>query len=135
MSNFYLGNSSRQNLAGVHPDLVRVVERAIKITPIDFGVTEGVRTIEQQKQYVADGKSTTMNSMHLPQDDGYSWAVDLYCRDNAGNVTWKHEWFRLVVQSMMTAAIDEGVQIKAGALWRTFQDSPHFELNRDYYGV
>jgi len=135
MSNFYLGTTSLKNLEGVHPDLVRVVKRAIKITPIDFGVTEGLRTIETQKKYVAEGKSTTMNSMHLPQEQGYSWAVDLYCRDNAGNVTWKHEWFRLVVQAMMTAAIIEGVKIRAGALWRTFQDSPHFELDRNYYGV
>lgn len=132
---FYLGTTSKKRLMGVHPDLVRVVERAIEITPIDFGVTEGLRTIETQKRYVAEGKSTTMNSMHLPQDDEYSWAVDLYCRDNKGNVTWEHDWFRLVIQAMMTAAIELGVQIKAGGLWRTFQDSPHFELDRNYYGV
>lgn len=140
MSKFYLGKTSLSNLEGVHPDMVLVVKRAIQITPIDFGVTEGVRTIETQKNYVAEGSSTTMNSMHLPQksidpDDSteYSWAVDLYCRDDKGTVTWKHEWFRLVVQAMMTAAILEGVPIKSGALWRTFQDSPHFELDRAFY--
>ena len=128
MSNFYLGSRSNDNLNGVHPDLVRVVELAIKITPIDFGVTEGLRDIDTQKKYLSEGKSTTMNSKHLAQSDGYSHAVDLYCRDNKGNVTWKHEWFRLVIQSMFTAAIALGVQIKAGGLWRTFQDSPHFEI-------
>lgn len=130
---FYLGKKSLENLVGVHPDMVRVVSRAITITGIDFGVTEGSRTIETQTEYVSTGKSTTMDSMHLPQEDGHSWAVDLYCRDNNGKVTWKHEWFRLVIQAMMTAAILEGVPIRAGGLWRTFQDSPHFELDRDYY--
>lgn len=129
MSKFYLGKRSLANLEGVHPDLVRVVERAITLTPIDFGVTEGLRTIEKQREYVRDGKSKTMNSKHLQQKDGYSHAVDLYCRDNQGQVTWKHEWFRLVIQAMMTAAILEGVPIKAGGLWRTFLDSPHFELD------
>ena len=128
MGQFYLGKTSLSRLDGVHPDMARVVKRAIEITPIDFGVTEGLRTIEKQKQYVAEGKSTTMNSKHLPQDDNYSHAIDLYCRDNKGNVTWKHEWFRLVIQAMFTAAIEEGVQIRAGGLWRTFLDSPHFEL-------
>jgi peptidoglycan L-alanyl-D-glutamate endopeptidase CwlK len=133
MGQFYLGKTSLSRLEGVHPDLVRVVKRAIEITPIDFGVTEGLRTVEKQEQYVAEGKSTTMNSRHLPQDDNYSHAIDLYCRDNTGKVTWEHKWFRLVIQAMMTAAIEEGVQIKAGGLWRTFLDSPHFELNKEYY--
>lgn len=129
MGQFYLGKTSLSRLEGVHPDLVRVVKRAIEITPIDFGVTEGLRTVEKQKQYVGEGKSTTMKSRHLPQDDGYSHAIDLYCRDTMGKVTWEHKWFRLVVQAMFTAAIELGVQIRAGGLWRTFLDSPHFELS------
>ena len=129
MSEFYLGKRSLENLEGVNPDLVKVVKRAIEITKIDFGVTEGLRTTEKQKEYLRTGKSKTMNSKHLAQKDGYSHAVDLYCRDNNGEVTWKHEWFRLVIQSMFTAAIELGVKIKAGGLWRTFLDSPHFELD------
>lgn len=129
---FYLSQRSKSRLEGVHPDLVAVVERAIEITPYDFGVTEGVRDIETQERYYAEGKSTTMNSRHLPQDDGYSHAVDLYILVN-GEVSWKHKHFRKVVQAMMTAAIELGVQIEAGALWRDFLDSPHFELNRNYY--
>lgn len=130
---FYLGKTSLSNLSGVHPDLVRVVKRAITITKIDFGVTEGLRTYERQMEMLSRGKSKTKHSKHLMQADGYSHAVDLYCRDNKGNVTWKYEWFRLVIQAMFTAAIIEGVMIKAGGLWRTFQDSPHFELDLTDY--
>ncbi|MGB5990642.1 MAG: M15 family metallopeptidase [Marinifilaceae bacterium] len=140
--NFYLGKKSLERLDGVHPDLVRVVKRAITISKLDFGVTEGLRTVERQKELLAAGKSTTMKSMHIPfvspndpndPRNNYSLAVDLYCRDVNGNVTWKHDWFRWVVQSMFTAAILEGVPIKAGGLWRTFQDSPHFELDLQEY--
>jgi len=127
---FYLGKTSLRRLKDVHPDLVKVVERAIEITPIDFGVTEGLRTIAMQKRYMTNGKTTTMKSKHLDQGDSYSHAVDLYCRDNYGNITWKHEWFRLVIQAMFTAAIEQQVYIKAGGLWRTFLDSPHFELSK-----
>lgn len=129
---FRLSRRSKDRLEGVHPDLVAVVERAIEITPYDFGVTEGVRDLATQEEYYRTGKSTTMNSRHLPQDDGYSHAVDLYILVD-GKVSWEHKYFRKVVQAMMTAAIEQGVQIEAGALWRDFLDSPHFELNRKYY--
>jgi len=130
---FYLGKKSLERLDGVHPDMVRVVKRAITISKLDFGVTEGLRTVERQRELLAAGKSTTMKSMHLPKEDGYSYAIDLYCRDVNGNVTWSHDWFRWVIQAMMTAAIIERVPIKAGGLWRTFQDSPHFEIDLQEY--
>lgn len=129
---FKLSKTSLSRLEGVHPDLVKVVKRAIEITTLDFGVSEGVRDLETQKKYVAEGKSTTMNSRHLPQKDGYGHAVDLFVLVD-GVVSWEHKHFRKVIQAMFTAAIELGVQIEAGGLWRDFLDSPHFELNRAYY--
>lgn len=58
-----------------------------------------MRDIETQRKYLATGKSTTMNSKHLKQSDGYSHAVDLYCSDNTGAVT-------LVIHTMFTVAIE-----------------------------
>lgn len=129
---FKLSKRSKDNLYGVHPDLVAVVERAIQITSIDFGVSEGLRTLQRQKLMVAEGKSKTIHSKHLPQADGLSHAVDLYVLVN-GRASWDHKYFRLAIQAMMTAAIELDVQIKAGGLWRDFLDSPHFELNSEYY--
>ena len=55
-NNMYsLSNRSLKKLDGVHPDLVDVVKRAIEITEIDFGVSEGVRTLETQKEYLEKG--------------------------------------------------------------------------------
>ena len=133
MSTFKLSKRSIKKLEGVHPDLVEVVKLAITMTEYDFGVTCGVRTLEEQKELVATGKSTTMSSKHIPQKDGYSHAIDLSVFVN-GTLVWEHKYFRKVIQAMMTAAIELGVQIKAGGLWRDFLDSPHFELNSKYYG-
>lgn len=128
---FKLSRKSQMKMTGgsvpLHPDMVRVVQRAIELTPIDFGVGECGRTQARQEQLFADGKSTTMNSKHMQQEDGYCHAVDLYVYVN-GRVSWEHKDFRPVVQAMFTAAIEHGVQIRAGCLWRSFQDSPHFEL-------
>jgi len=54
-----------------------VVERATEITSVDFAVHDGLRRIEEQREYVARGVSQTMASKHLPQADGYAHAVVL----------------------------------------------------------
>ena len=74
---FRLSQRSLDRLDGVHPDMAAVVERAIQLTEVDFGVTQGVRTLEEQKANVAAGRSQTMKSKHLLQDDGFSHAVDV----------------------------------------------------------
>ena len=50
---YQLGNKSRQNLQGVHPHLVKVVERAIELSSVDFSVHEGLRTRSRQAKLVA----------------------------------------------------------------------------------
>jgi peptidoglycan L-alanyl-D-glutamate endopeptidase CwlK len=50
---YNLGSRSKKRLEGVHPDLVRVVERAIELTEVDFTVLEGMRTVARQKKLVA----------------------------------------------------------------------------------
>lgn len=50
-------------LKGVHPDLVRVVERARESTP--FIVTEGLRTSARQRELFNAGATRTLNSRHL----------------------------------------------------------------------
>ena len=62
---FQLSEKSISKLAGVHPDLVKVIKRAIEITPVDFTVIEGLRTKERQAYLLKSGKSKTMRSRHL----------------------------------------------------------------------
>lgn len=130
---FYFGKRSRKKLVGVHPHLIHVLEDALQITPTDFGVSRGVGTVEEQREYVESGASKTMNSKHLIQFDGWSHAVDIFVLVE-GKVNWEHKHFRKVIQSIFTAAIDRKVQIEVGALWRDHHDSPHIQLNGKYYG-
>jgi peptidoglycan L-alanyl-D-glutamate endopeptidase CwlK len=129
---FRFSRRSEERLEGVHPDLVDVAHRAIELTPYDFGITQGVRTIEEQRRFVDEGKSTTMNSRHLIQDDGYSHAIDIAVYVD-GSITWEVPYYRKVVQAFFTAAIEKNVQINSGVLWRTFVDGPHIELNYRFY--
>ena len=119
---FVLSARSSARLIGVHPDLVEVVEAAIKITTVDFSVVEGVRTLAKQKEYFQKGKSKTMNSRHLT-----GHAVDLAPWVN-GTIDWEdNNAFRAVAKSMKTAADAAGVPIQWGYdLWQW--DEPHYQL-------
>ena len=126
-SKFKLSMRSKSRLQGVHPDLVAVVNRAIEITTIDFGVTEGLRTVERQKILVGQGASTTMNSRHIT-----GHAVDLVAFIGA-EVRWDWPLYHKIADAMKKAAKDLDVAIEWGGDWRTFKDGPHFQLSRKNY--
>ena len=124
---FKLGKRSIERLQGVHPDLVRVVERAIDLTPVDFTVLEGLRSPERQQTLVASGASQTLNSRHIT-----GHAVDLGAWvDN--QVDWSWPLYAKIANAMKAAANELGVSIVWGGDWRTFKDGPHFELDRRFY--
>ena len=124
---FKLGKKSIERLQGVHPDLVRVVERAIDLTPVDFTVLEGLRSPERQQTLVASGASQTLNSRHIT-----GHAVDLGAWvDN--QVDWSWPLYAKIANAMKAAATELGIPIVWGGDWKTFKDGPHFELDRRYY--
>lgn len=156
---YSLGNKSRAELAGVHPSIVRVVERAIALSKQDFSVHDGLRTIAEQKEYVRRGVSKTMNSMHMKQSDGFGHAVDLVPWIN-GQLRWEWKPIYHIAAAVHQAAQEQGVRLIWGAIWdkrfealpgtaaalekevnayvsrrraagkSAFIDGPHFELAR-----
>ena len=124
---FKLGRRSVERLQGVHPDLVKGVERAIEMSPVDFTVLEGLRSPERQQTLVASGASQTLNSRHIT-----GHAVDLGAWvDN--QVDWSWPLYHKIANAMKAAANELGVAIVWGGDWKTFKDGPHFELDRKYY--
>jgi peptidoglycan L-alanyl-D-glutamate endopeptidase CwlK len=127
MTKFVLGNRSNERLHGVHPDLIKVVRKAIEITSVDFTVLEGLRTRERQAQLVKAGASRTMNSRHIT-----GHAVDLGAYVN-GEVRWDWPLYNKIADAMKTASHELGIPIVWGGQWITFKDGPHFELDRSKY--
>jgi len=119
---FRLSQRSLQKLEGVHPELVDVVKRAIQITTVDFGVTEGVRALERQKELFAKGASTTMRSRHLT-----GHAVDLVAYIGT-EVRWDWPLYYKIAGAMKEAALELDTTIEWGGDWRSFKDGPHFQL-------
>ena len=150
MSEFKLSRRSLDRMQGVDERLVAVVNHAITVTKMDFGVIQGMRTIEQQKELVAKGASQTMKSKHL---DGL--AVDLMAYNN-GRGSWELNLYDDLADAMKEGAEFVGVSVRWGAAWhiddirtwegtmeeamnayidlrrsqgkRPFIDGPHFEL-------
>jgi len=123
-SGFILGKRSRTRLKGVHPDLVAVVELAIKRTQIDFTVGQGLRTLREQKRLLKEGKTTTLNSRHLT-----GHAVDLWAlHPDTGRISWDWDYYYPIADAMKAAAKELGIPIEWGGDWKSFKDGPHFQL-------
>ena len=156
---FMLGHRSRGELHGVHDDLVFLAERAITITPVDFSVHDGLRSVAEQRNYVASGVSKTMRSYHLPQHpEGRGWAVDLVPYINR-KLRWEWKPLYRIATAMHEVANEYEIELRWGAVWdrvfnnldasdiesevrlyvdrrrsvgkSAFLDGPHYELYRE----
>ncbi len=124
---FRLSARSRDRLKGVHPDLVRVVERAIQLTGVDFMITEGLRTPARQAELKRAGASQTLNSRHLT-----GHAVDVAAWVD-GDVRWDWPLYPRIASAFKQAARELNTPIIWGGDWARLRDGPHFELDRKAY--
>lgn len=124
---YKLSIRSLTKLHGVHPDLVKVVKRAIEITDVDFVVLEGLRTNERQAALVKAGASRTMDSRHIT-----GHAVDLGAWVDR-RVAWDWPLYHTIAIAMLSAAKELKIPIVWGGNWKSFPDGPHFELSRKVY--
>lgn len=123
-NNFKFSPRSENNLKGVKAQLVAVARRALELSSVDFGITEGLRTQDRQKQLYAEGKSQTMNSRHLTGE-----AVDVVAYVG-GTVSWDFPLYRKISEAFKQAAQELNTQIEWGGDWKTLVDGPHFQLKR-----
>ena len=155
MADFSLSARSLDRLRGVNPSLQAVVRRAIKLSKVDFGVIEGVRTLERQQELFDSKASQTMKSKHLADEDSYGNAVDLMAYIK-GRGCWELTVYDDIADAMKEAAQEAEVSSRWGGAWhidnicdwdrsmeaamnayidfkrisgrRPFLDGPHFEL-------
>lgn len=150
---FKLSKRSISRLDGVKPELILVVGKAIEYTNTDFGVVQGLRTVEEQKELVKSGASKTMNSKHLTGEavdllayigNRGSWEIKLYdniaeavrkaAKEYDVKVRWGAAWHisNIVDYSgSMQQATDEYVALRLSQNKRPFIDGPHFELTKE----
>jgi hypothetical protein len=125
-------NKDLKHIYEVHPDLQQVVFRAAEITKQPFIITDGARTLEEQKGLVAKGASKTLRSRHIPGDNGYSHAIDV-APIVKGKINWDWKYFYPIADAFKQAARELNTPIEWGGNWKSFKDGPHFQLPWDRY--
>jgi peptidoglycan L-alanyl-D-glutamate endopeptidase CwlK len=129
-----------RRLAGVHPDLQKVVEGAMlrfddafADTPsFQLFVIQGLRTIAQQAEYIKIGASRTMKSRHLT-----GHAVDLGIQAE-GAMRWEFSVYNnLWLRCVQPAALALEIPVEWGGVifGPRFLDGPHFQLPWSSYPV
>ena len=138
---YQLSSRSRNNLAGVNPLLIDIIEEAIKDSPFDFGIPSsgGHRTADEQNDLYKKGKSKCdgYNKISYHQSGN---AFDIYAYVD-GKASWKLEHLIPIGKHILNIAKEcFDVDLRWGADWNqngilvyddkeeSFMDAPHFEL-------
>ena len=119
---FSFSKASLNKMNGVDSKLINLMKEAIKESPYDFGITEGIRTLKRQKELFAEGKTKTLKSYHL-----VGKAVDIKIYVN-GEITWDFKYYKEVAEHIKEVARKLGYVITWGGDWKTFKDGPHFQI-------
>ena len=139
MSEYRFGPASLRNRVGVHPDLVRVMDRAIRFGVVDFSLDNGMRSQAEQDHFFATGASHVRRSKHQEQDDGWGHAIHAvpYPPEVNGVKVYDDEIrFAVLAGVILVAAKLEGVPVRWGGDWdgdgnnadSTLNDMAHWEL-------
>lgn len=145
---YKLGKGSLKKLESVHHDLVKIIKLAITRTPVDFGISEGHRTLERQKELYDQGKSK-IDGINKKGKHNYSpsLAIDLYAYHPDIEVRKKLAYdvpTLCLIAGVIISCADElkakgdiKHSIRWGGNWdndgvilydQSFDDLPHFEL-------
>jgi peptidoglycan LD-endopeptidase CwlK len=136
---------SLSEMKHVHPELIVMATEALIYCAgggFDFMVFDGIRTEAEQRKNIAKGVSWTMDSYHLPQQDGLGYALDLVPFVD-GQVRWdsKNRAQQKRIDSHFEAIADgckrsidrHGFLIDWGFdLWG--KDRPHWQRKRFFTG-
>ena len=146
---FKLSERSIDRLKGLDSSLIDLVKRAIDLTEVDFGVSEGLRTLERQKELVEKGASQTLKSKHLGGKavdlvayigPRVSWELSVYddiadamrqaAKELDVTLRWGAAWHKNLSDSDMSAEdlMNEYIDLRRSQNRRPFIDAPHFEL-------
>jgi len=142
------GNRSKEKLNTCHSDLQKIMNLSISRSVVDFGVSEGHRSLKRQKKLYDEGKSKidgiSRKGKHNYKPslavDIYTYHPDLATRRKIAYSKEHLSYIAGIIQGCARELYEEGQVshiIRWGANWdsdgiialdHSFDDYPHFEL-------
>lgn len=118
---------------GVHPDLLKLADAVLQAAPWPLRITEGMRTLERQRQLLAAKATKTLNSRHLT---GHAIDVVPYIDlDRDGKIETEELYNKRLFDVLIPIAKAEaerlGIKMTFGYDWGW--DSPHWQLDWKTY--
>jgi len=123
-----LSKRSLKNSEGIDPRLIEIRDRALEISPIDFGHPKyaGMRTAEEQMDLYMDDKSKC-DGIHKKSYHQTGKALDFYAYVD-GKASWSVYDLTKVAAAFLQAASELGYKLQWGGHWKSWQDMPHVQL-------
>ena len=135
---YKLSKRSLDTMAGVNPNLVKVIKAAINDSPYDFMITQGLRTAKYQNELYQQGRTKKglkvtnadgyiKKSNHQMKIDGYGYAIDFVIL-NGKVLDWDTESkYQAVAKHILEVGHKLGINLEWGGDWK-FKDYPHIQL-------
>ena len=130
---FHWGKKSMELLAYVEPIVVKLCNEALKESKIDFKITSGLRTSEQQKALFLNKKSE-LDGINRLSDHQVGMAVDVYPISKLNCFDYDDDEVKLVWQEIhrafLRAAFHLGLNIELGFAYIIggYPDYPHIAV-------
>ncbi len=125
---FKLSDRSKERLTGVDDKILKIVDLALTISQIDFGIPEngGLRSAIRQQE-LFDKKVSKCDGYKLISYHQTGKAFDVYAYVD-GKASWDRGHLTHVAAAILQAADMLGYKLEWGGLWKSWQDYPHFQL-------
>jgi len=125
---FKLSNRSKENLEGVDKRIIEIVELALTISVIDFGIPKygGLRTAGDQRTMFKKGASKC-DGIEKKSAHQSGLAFDIFAYVD-GSASWDRYHMTQLAAAILQSAALLGYGLEWGGLWRNYVDMPHFQL-------
>lgn len=125
---FTLSASSDKRLEGVDDRIIQIVELALTISKVDFGIPRfgGIRTAAEQYQLFTE-KASECDGYDNKSYHQTGKAFDVYAYVS-GRASWDELHLSQVATAVLAAASQLQIPLEWGGHFKSFNDMPHFQL-------
>ena len=118
---------NQKNLFNIDKKLQLLIKEVLKISPYDFDIVSGYRTLKKQKELFNRGISK-YDGIKKVSKHQEGKAIDIICYNEISIITHDERYYISVSEVFKQKAKELKIKIKWGGDRKNFKDYSHFEL-------